>query len=327
MTNVFLHQHKVNTVFDLLGDKENDITFSVGWAFAKSDVFLTNVLRCVFPKYKFSGNTKIYLQEHSGDKGFTDIEVRSEQVHLILEAKRGWNLPHRNQLKRYVKRFQRKSVYCKILVVAECSPAYAKSRLPKAIGEVAVVYMSWKQLSKIVYRSVTQENIAGKHLLRELYDYFDGLITMQNQNSNKVYVVSLGSDKPKWSKLSWVEFVTKKKCYFHPFGVSGWPKEPPNYLGFRYKGRLQSIHHIEDYQVVDKLSKHLPEVNTHLDGEEMFLYKLGPAILPVRDVKTGNIFRNGRVWAALDLLLTSKTISQARDLTKKRSRKSELEEN
>ena len=49
-----------------------------------------------------------------------------------------------------------------------------------------------------------------------------------------------------------------------------------------------------------------------------FIYKLGPAIVPSKEVKTGNIYPNGRVWAMLDTLLTSDTISEARDISKHR---------
>jgi hypothetical protein len=48
------------------------------------------------------------------------------------------------------------------------------------------------------------------------------------------------------------------------------------------------------------------------------VYTLGPPILPPRAVKTGNLYRAQRVEAAIDLLLTCETISEARDRTRKR---------
>ena len=61
----------------------------------------------------------------------------------------------------------------------------------------------------------------------------------------------------------------------------------------------------------------MPELNPG-PWKPHFLYTLGPAIVPQKIVKTGRIYRSGRVWAMLDLLLACDTISQARDLTKKR---------
>jgi len=58
----------------------------------------------------------------------------------------------------------------------------------------------------------------------------------------------------------------------------------------------------------------IPDTST----EPHFLYTLGDPIMPANPVLTGNIYPSGRVWAALDTLLTSKTISEARDITKKR---------
>ena len=51
---------------------------------------------------------------------------------------------------------------------------------------------------------------------------------------------------------------------------------------------------------------------------EHFIFELGSAIVPSKIVKTGNIYRNGRVWAMLDTLLTCDTISEARDIIYKR---------
>ena len=36
MADLSLHNRELNSVFELLGTKENDITYSVGWALAHS---------------------------------------------------------------------------------------------------------------------------------------------------------------------------------------------------------------------------------------------------------------------------------------------------
>ena len=82
---------------------------------------------------------------------------------------------------------------------------------------------------------------------------------MQTQESNWVFVVSLGSSKREDCDLTWIEIVQNHMKYFHPLGGNGWPKEPPNYIAFRYYGQLQSIHHIEDYVVTKNLNDEIPE--------------------------------------------------------------------
>ncbi len=39
MTQLMVHGQKVDTVFELLGNNENAMTYSLGWALAKCDIF------------------------------------------------------------------------------------------------------------------------------------------------------------------------------------------------------------------------------------------------------------------------------------------------
>lgn len=141
---------------------------------------------------------------------------------------------------------------------------------------------------------------------------------MQTQESNWVSVVSLGSSKPENCDLTWIEIVQKHRKYFHPLGGNGWPKEPPNYIAFRYYGQLQSIHHIEDYVVTKNLHEEIPEMPGSDGTTNFFVYKLGPAIIPPKVVKTGNIYASGRKLAMLDTLLTADTIAEACNISKAR---------
>ena len=109
--------------------------------------------------------------------------------------------------------------------------------------------------------------------------------------------------------------------YFHPVGggAGGWLKEPPNYFGFRYDGKLQQIHHVDDVEVTQRPRDFLPGFGPEYDFETPhYLYTLGPPITPPHEMKNGRVTRALRVWAALDLLLTCDTISDARDKTNER---------
>ena len=141
---------------------------------------------------------------------------------------------------------------------------------------------------------------------------------MQAAESNWVYVVSVGSGifSKTWS-IPWIDIVEMHRKYFHPVGGRGWPKEPPNYIAFRYRGRLQSIHHIEGYQIFTNVHDHFPE-GPETAWDRHFLYDLGPPLKPSNTVKTGKIYPNGRVWCMLDTLFVSDTIAEARDLSNSR---------
>ena len=72
-----------------------------------------------------------------------------------------------------------------------------------------------------------------------------------------------------------------------------------------------------EYEVITDLGKACKKIPRTPVGPH-FLYHLGPAIRPPNPVKNGKIYPSGRVWCALDTLLTSATVSEARDITSAR---------
>ncbi len=313
---LLLHGRRIESVFELLGRRENDITYSIGWALAQSAAFRTAVLQYVFKPAGDVAATHVALQQYAGQLGITDIEMRGPAVHVIVEAKRGWTVPSQGQLERYAKRLRSADGRRVALVtMSECSREYATLHLPAKIGTAPVVHLAWRDVSDLA--RTKRGTHAEKRLLAQLRTFLERVVEMQDQTSNLVYVVALANGTPEWSRLSSIEIVTKRSRYFHPFGGSGWPTVPPNYLGFRYGGRLQRIHHVEDWKVVTEMSREIPDISSVAWAPHL-LYTLGPPIVPGKVVKTGKIFPAGRVWAMLDLLLTCDTISEAHDLTKKR---------
>lgn len=323
MSDLRLYGREINSVFQLLGYKENDISYSIAWVLAKCksmlEAFVVDV--CSVSSFNLDDVT-VNIQEYDKESGITDIEILDgKEFYIIVEAKRGWDLPGKKQLTMYGNRdtFTKSKARNKvILTLSECSKAYADSYLPiKSINGVPIKHLSWKDIYSIADIAYGSASNTEKKLIRELQVYLRGLVTMQNQNSNEVFVVSLGKDKPEGCKLTWIDIVKQKERYFHPMG-NNWPKEPPNYIAFRYGGKLQSIHHIESYIVSTNMSDEIPEMPDQQWDVPHFLYRLGPAIIPPKEIRTGKIYKNGRVKCYLDTLFTCSTISDARDLTKKR---------
>ncbi len=253
----------------------------------------------------------IHLQEYAAQQGITDIEIEAGDVRVIVEAKRGWTLPTIDQLRQYAARKPRL-----IVVLSECSENFASPRLAQQIGGVAVIHRSWRDVAKLTRAARGRCDRAEGRVLDEFLTYLETAMPVQDQESNLVYVVSLSLDTPKGWGISSIDIVEKLGRYFHPVG-DRWPKEPPNYLGFRYHGKLQSIRHVDGYEIGTNPHKFFKEIPSG-DWDPHFFYTLGPPITPPHDVRTGNIFRNHRVRAALDLLLTCKSVAKARDETDKR---------
>jgi len=315
MLDLTLYGRPVRTVFDLLGKKENDLTYSLGWGLGQSDTFVQRLLREVFADKQAGELQALRLQEFLPGSCFTDIEIETNKVALVLEAKVGWSLPEKAQLERYAPRLKSAEIG-QILVVSECTPEFAAARLPQAVAGVPVAYRSWKQIVRLA-EACAPPGHAEKRMLRELTTYLRGLMTMQNHTSNLVYVVALGAQVQPWSApFTPIEIVVKKDWYFCPIG-NGYPKEPPNYLGFRWGGQLQQIRHVDAYEVFTDPHEVIPELASR-QVDRHYLYTLGPPMVPPKTVKTGNLYRAQRIEAAIDLLLTCDTIRDARDKTQER---------
>lgn len=244
-----LHNRPIKTIFRLLGEKENDITFSVGWALSRCDEFAKQFLKNVFPKAETRLCKTIRLQQSSKHGGFTDIEIQGENFLCIVEAKKGWSLPKKRQLKTYTRRFAGRHQQKLLVVLSECSADYAKLYIPNQIQGIRVVHRSWKEVEQIVSNSLKSSQRANKQLLFDLKTYLRGLMNMQNHLSNIVFVVALSTKKPHWAMASTADILKNNRKYFHPFGGGGWPIIPPNYLAFTYDEKLQSIHHVEKYNI------------------------------------------------------------------------------
>jgi hypothetical protein len=322
MTELSLHNRRIETIFQLLGEKENDITYSVGWALYRCPSFLREFLHKTVAYDSDIRDVAIRLQDFRKNQGITDIEIElPSKFHVIAEAKHGWTLPSLSQLARYVPRLKkRKSPVRKIIVLTGCSEDFANCNLPsRKLDGIPVQPISWRSLIRMARSAIPRGKHVEKRLLRDLLAYFARIMTMQDIDSNWVYVVAIGRGTKKGWGISWIDMVEKKRRYFHRMGVHGWPKEPPNYIAFRYRGRLQSIHHIEQHRVVNDLHDAFKEIPSK-KREPFLVYELGPPIKPQSKVRTGNIYANGRVWCMLDTLFTSSTIAEARDLSHKREK-------
>ena len=332
MTQLFVRKQKVDTVFELLGSNENAMTYSLGWALAECDVFSQKLAEMLGLSGGFSDAMHIRLQEFAPQKGFTDIEIIDPgRFHIIIEAKRGFNIPGLGQLKKYAGRLLDTLKARKMLLVlaeSDRKEQWLARHVPEHVKQVEVKAISWKQFQNMANECVAKaKKHSEKRLLRQLIGYLEKVTTMQNQTSNLVYVVSANDHVFfKDRDLSFIDVIEKHQKYFHPVG-KGWPIEPPNYIAFRYRGKLQSIHHIESYTVIKDFQEAFNLPSPHLIKPPHYLYELGPAIHPPKEVRTSDkskgytqIQQAARCECFIDLLLTCDSISEALEKTKLRKK-------
>lgn len=333
MAELVIHNRNIETVFDLIGDWENDITKSIAWSFVKCPYFLEMIIESLLNIKIDAKNVIIRYQEFEKDKGITDLEITdNSNFYIIIEAKRGWILPLEDQLKLYSGRTDFKSSPVKskaIVSMSECTEQYAVDRLPKVAG-TKILHLPWNRICDIAKEARTKSPNAQKYILDELERYIRRIMTTQNKDTNWVYVVSLGMSaaeittyegKKLKAHIDYLDIVKKYHKYCCPVGGGrgGWPKEPLTYIAFRYEGKLQSIHHVERYSITDNLHPFVPEIPDEKLSEMHFVYDLGPAIVPSKEIRTGkSIVMSNRVWAQLDTLLTSDTITEAMEISKAR---------
>jgi hypothetical protein len=316
VVDLYLHQQRLESIFELLGSRENDLTFSFGWALARCPSLLAQLVAHVLQDAVSVESVTVQLQEPHSAGGYTDIEIVSSQFHIIIEAKRGWALPSKAQLELYASRLKASHAPLRALVTcSDSSREYAGLYLPASVRGFPLQHLRWREVRALALGA--KGSHAERRLARELGAYLGSVIMAQSRTSNMVFVVSLGADTPAWSTLSWRDVVERRQRYFHPVG-DGWPKEPPNYIGFRYNGRLQGVHHVEGSVIVHDLHDAFREAKAGAVTGAHFVHTLGPRIAPPHEVKLGKLHPSGRYYAEIDLLLTSSTVQEAVTATKRR---------
>lgn len=320
MVDITRHGSGVSSVFDLLGRDENDLTAALGFALGNCPLLLQAVLERLKPAGDVWGShDDLHISIEKRDKkGRTDLEIQAPGALLVFEAKRGWLLPTETQLRQYVGRIRGRGGGA-LVTLSQASRNLAAMRLPKQIAGVPVIHLPWKDILGDIDRVRPVVRGQQRVWLDQLHTYLRRVIRMRSVADSWTFCVVLNQEKPgDGGAHTFLEFVTTKKFYFHPYGVGGWPTEPPNFLAFRWSGGVQRIHRVARAEVVTSLRERWPDIPATPHTERPHLvYKLGPRLPPMEPVPNGGIYANGRVWMLLDQLQTCKTVHEAVEKSRK----------
>jgi hypothetical protein len=181
LTLLTLHGQEIKTVFDLLGQKENDMTNALGWALSQSPQFIVQLAETLRLPQPFSECVRLRLQEHQSLGGYTDLEMDDPgQCHIILEAKRGFIVPSKEQLTKYAARLinapdRPKVRLLVVLADSDRQNIWLKRSIPEKIEGVTVKSISWHEFKKLAQRAAQSGTHAERHLLRQFMESYSKL--------------------------------------------------------------------------------------------------------------------------------------------------------
>lgn len=139
------YRRPVASIFDLLGTKEDDMTYALGFVASRSPEFASRLITAVGGPKDGPKDGLVRLQEIDGD-GRTDVEIEcSDRFHAVFEAKRGPWLPSVPQLQKYVGRLEQRGARVRRVVTVTNAPSeYAERLLPPALGEIPITHLAWR---------------------------------------------------------------------------------------------------------------------------------------------------------------------------------------
>lgn len=316
----------LESLFQIHGSDENDLSGAFALLLSRSPRFLTAVLADLTGIKATPLHTQIRFQTARVGEGITDVEVLvPNSAFIVFEAKKAAALPSVGQLRKYARRCRAVGLPSQLVSLTNLHDLPERIQTRKSsVGGIPIRIRSWRWVCETATRALRRErSLYARFLLGEFVRFLEAFMGLETMYSNYVFVVSLGSGAPTGWQTSWIEVVEKHRRYFYPLQARGWPP-PPNYMGFRYHGRLQSIHHVESCEVVQDVRDHFPGAERGKDWGSHYLLHLGPPIRPAREVRAGPRVRfSARVWCMIDTLLTSRTISDALTLTERRERAAE----
>ncbi len=125
---------------------------SVGWVLSQCPELLMAFLKRFADSAVDPDTAVIKCQVADKNTGRTDVEIQaSELLHIIVEAKRGSELPGEPQLKQYAKRLCSSRATLKLIIVlTNCSPSYTKAHLlVTEIAGIGIQPVSWAEFAQL----------------------------------------------------------------------------------------------------------------------------------------------------------------------------------
>ena len=162
----------LDSIFDIAGSDENALTKSFGVILRKDKTLLSNFLSVAMKKsYSISkqlfDRTHFYFEKsHSG--GRTDIEIKNDEIHVIIESKIGTNEVKLKQASKYSEELNRSAAKMKCFVfLTEIGNLDIDKNLKSTFPNIVFTNISWDATLELLKK---RKNIRVD-LVREYENY------------------------------------------------------------------------------------------------------------------------------------------------------------
>jgi hypothetical protein len=281
------HGRRVASVFHLLGRNENDLTAALGFTLDRSPALLRALVEVLM--LGDAGTVSVSM-EVADEVGRTDLELRAPGHLVVVEAKQGWDLPSDEQLEAYAERVTSARTGA-LVTLSQASIEWAATKLPSAVLDVPVRHLPWSQVRQLLMAARPGSRGVERLWLVELDSYLRRAITVREIFDCWTYCVVVSDDRPGDGGARTFRDFVEEGIYFHPFGTGGWPKEPPNFMGFGWADQVQRIHRVVQAEVVPTLQHRWPDIpRDEFTERDHNVYELGPA-LPGPPIPSGRNYR------------------------------------
>lgn len=257
-----------------------------------------------------SSGPALVRMETADVEGRTDLELEFPNGLVVVEAKRGWRLPERAQLSRYASRVRQHSGAGALVTLSNSSERWARRVLPTHVMGVPVRHLQWVAVRAQLDVCRRAARGTERHWLEQLALYLRKVTPVADPSRMWTYCVTLSNRL--YGPSTHRRLLLTEGIYFHPFGWGhGWPKDPPNFMAFRWGSRVQRVHRVADAEVVPDLRHRSRAMPKGKPNEPLLLYTLAP---PLRfdPLPTGRTYRASRMWVLLDQLFTCATLAEAK---------------
>ncbi len=120
-----------------------------------------------------------------------------------------------------------------LVTMSDSSKAWAMTALGTDIAGIPVRHEPWDTIRRLIRDAHKNARARERVWLDELETYMGTATSHRPYEDQWVFCVVLSNAE--LGGISFRDYVTDQRRYFHPYGGSnGWPKRPPNLLAFRW---------------------------------------------------------------------------------------------